>query len=68
MKASRLIEILNITQKYVSRDDILAEHDIIYFGYMDETIFEKVTEEDKEKLIKLGCDFDESLDCWYVYT
>lgn len=62
MKISNLKEALDIFAKYTDKDylDLAAEHDIIYFPFVNESM----TREDVNKLVEFGFFTDEDSDCW----
>lgn len=66
MNQRRLLEGLQILKDYAGDDDVAAEHDIIYFGTIEDPT--EVNPEDVKKLDDLGFFYDDDLKCWCCYT
>lgn len=64
---NRIIAGLQIFAKYGGGDrySVQAEHDVIYSGPEEGMA---MTEEDKAALDKIGWHFDDTTDCWQVFT
>ena len=63
--ANGLIVLLKYPVSGDERDDITAEHDIIYAGGVEPG---KMIPEDRKALDELGWEWDEDLECWWRYV
>lgn len=66
MKVTELKEALDIIAKYNDYDYVNwgGRHDVIYF----DDVKEKMTKEDKDRMIQIGFIHDMEFNCWKVYT
>lgn len=63
--AKKIVEGLNILQKYGLTVEVDAQHDVIYAG---PGINGELTVEEQAEMEKIGWHWDEEFDCWAIFT